>query len=665
MRQWIEKTPSFAVFLLLLLLAGLTYLPHVGHFGFYKDDWYLMYAARVRGPEFFSVIFAGDRPARAPLQAILYILFGEHLLYYHLSAFLYRVVGALALWGSFTLLWPAQKRAAWLASVLFLLYPGFLSQVNAVDFQAHLFSLMTAMFSLWLGFLAWRESRIGVRLLLLLLTILTGWLYLSLMEYFIGIEVLRFGLLGMVAWRETSTLRKYVARWMRRVLPFLLVPVGFLFWRLLLFESERRATDVGAQLSALFHSPLTGVWWLVYLVQDVINVLVSAWVVPLYTLAFDLRLRDFFPALALGLLTAALVLWISRLFRDEQDDRVWQREALVVGLLAVLGGLFPVIFANRHINFSDYSRYTLPALAGAVLLMVAWLSSLPAVGSRLVVMAFLITGAVMTHYANSVIAIQEAAATRNFWWQVAWRIPALKPGTTLVADYPSISMQEDYFIWGPANQIYFPQPQQTSEPYVQVPLPAVVLNAENLPHLLVQRGQREQIRRGIQTQPDYRQILILSQPAENACVRVINGQAPEFSQNDRVEIRLLASASRLENILLDRMSQPPPQAYFGAEPVHDWCYYYQKADLARQAGDWARVIQLVEQALEEGHYPSDKIEWLPLMQAYTVLGRKQELRRFISIMAESPYIQQQVCVLLSRSAPDLAMRTYIEQSFCK
>ena len=35
-----------------------------------------------------------------------------------------------------------------------------------------------------------------------------------------------------------------------------------------------------------------------------------------------------------------------------------------------------------------------------------------------------------------------------------------------------------------------------------------------------------------------------------------------------------------------------PQDVFGQEPVHDWCYFYQRADLARQYKQWNQVLQI-------------------------------------------------------------------------
>jgi hypothetical protein len=647
----------------LFVLAALVYLPLVRQLGFLKDDWYLMYDARVHGPGFFSTIFASDRPARAPLQFVLYSLFGEHLLYYHLSAYLFRATGAVALWMTLTMLWPTQKRSNLLSSALFLIYPGFLSQPNAVDFQAHLFSLMLAMISIALSVKSVLSERKQVKWSLAVLAILSGWCYLALMEYFIGLEVLRFTLIALIAHRrQAATLLKFLREFLARYWIFALSPVGFLIWRLFIFQSERRATDIGSQVGQLFSSPLnTGLWWLIYMLQDSVNVIITAWVVPLYTLAFGLRLRELLLALLTGILTAVLLYLLWKTQEDNQNS--WQPETLIIGLLAVFGGLFPVILANRHVDFGDYSRYTLPAMAGGVMILAGMLAQLKSQTLRSALIIFLAINAGMTQYANAATAVAETQATRDFWWQVAWRVPGLKSGTSLVADYPSAAIQEDYFVWGPASQIYFPQKQSGEQ--VNVPLGAIVLTPQNAILISVGRGQDTQYRRGNFTQVDYHNVLILTQPASNACVRVLDGKQPELSENDRAEIMLTASDSRADNILPDRAEQIPPASIFGGEPAHGWCYYYQKASLARQQGDWKSVAALGEKALAEGFYPSDKIEWLPFLQAYTVLGQPEKLRRFVSIMGESPFIQKQVCAILVTSTFDPKLRTSIQEAFCK
>lgn len=85
----------FIWFGLLLLVGFVIYLPKPSALGLFNDDWYLMYDAKVMGIEFFKTIFEIDRPLRAPLQSLLYSLYGENILAYQYSALVIRVLGAV------------------------------------------------------------------------------------------------------------------------------------------------------------------------------------------------------------------------------------------------------------------------------------------------------------------------------------------------------------------------------------------------------------------------------------------------------------------------------------------------------------------------------------------------------------------------------------------
>jgi hypothetical protein len=58
-----------------------------------------------------------------------------------------------------------------------------------------------------------------------------------------------------------------------------------------------------------------------------------------------------------------------------------------------------------------------------------------------------------------------------------------------------------------------------------------------------------------------------------------------------------------------------PEVY-GSEPVHGWCYYFQKADLARQMGDWKTVTQLGDAAFALKDYPNDPVERFVFIEGY-------------------------------------------------
>ena len=48
----------------------------------------------------------------------------------------------------------------------------------------------------------------------------------------------------------------------------------------------------------------------------------------------------------------------------------------------------------------------------------------------------------------------------------------------------------------------------------------------------------------------------------------------------------------------------------------DWCYYFQKAELAEQFHDWGRIVQLGDEARSKGLLPEDTTEWRPFIKGY-------------------------------------------------
>ena len=72
---------------------------------------------------------------------------------------------------------------------------------------------------------------------------------------------------------EVATFRHRTSVALRSWVIYLVIPVGFAVWRFLLFTSQRKATDLGAQLGALQSDPLsTGLHWLVNAMVSFINV---------------------------------------------------------------------------------------------------------------------------------------------------------------------------------------------------------------------------------------------------------------------------------------------------------------------------------------------------------------------------------------------------------
>lgn len=670
-----EHRKQFWGFVALLLVASaLTYLPLVHRIGYLNDDWYLMYDAHTQGPAFFHDVYQVDRPARAYVLGAAYILFGDNALYYHLSGYLFRFLSAVAFFWILERLWAGRSKVNFSTALLFLLYPGFLSQVNPIDYQSQLLSLCLSMVSIALTIKAIQTTGRLQRIFLTILSILLGIEYLALIDYFIGLELLRLAIVLVLVLREQfASLREKLIRTFLRWLPFAAGPGIFLIWRLFFFEADRRATNIGAQLGQLFTSPLVGLWWLVFLVQDVFNVLLVAWGYPLYTIAYQMRLRDTLLGFGLAAFVTLLVVIGLRGGRADESEMeagsspVWRREAYWLGLVTVLGGLLPIILANRHIVFPDLSRYALASSAGVAILLFTVIAQLASRPLRMTLVGFLVVVSVLTHHANAVRVANETDVVRNFWWQVAWRAPGIQESTTLVASYPSVGIQEDYFLWGPANLIYYPEKQEQRP--IEIKLPAAVLTNEVVLKIMTGKGVETPERRGNILTRDFDNVLFIVQTSPESCVRIIDGNAPELSSRDSHRTMLVAPYSQLENVLIDSAFHAPPQSIFGAEPAHDWCYYYQQAALALQRDDWDAIHEIYKEALELGYYPNDSVEWLPFVQAYAILGDMDKLRTLKKIIIADPYLTAQTCQILTDLSGSIKLEpeilAFVQGSFCE
>ena len=85
---------KFLPHITLVLISALVYLPFIRQLGYYFDDWYFMYAGGVRGAAVFHDIWSVDRPGGALIMQPLYSIFGQNVLYYNLSAYLFRLLSA-------------------------------------------------------------------------------------------------------------------------------------------------------------------------------------------------------------------------------------------------------------------------------------------------------------------------------------------------------------------------------------------------------------------------------------------------------------------------------------------------------------------------------------------------------------------------------------------
>jgi len=572
--------------------------------------------------------------------------------------FAWRLAGGLCVVWLVRLLWPGRESAAWGAGLLFALYPGFTWWVAGIEYQPMVASAALMVLSLALTVAALRfGGRQWLQILAIAGAILTGWIYLALVEYAAGMELLRLALIfAIIAPAEAPSFWRKAALAVRRWLIYLIIPAGFFVWRFLLFTSERRATDLGAQLGAFQGDPIsTGLHWFVNFALSFVNVLVSAWVVPLIGNFFSGGLREVLTGFVFAIL-AALAAWILLRHSLGQSRHAvagsqgWTQQAFWLGLAAVVLGIIPIIVVNREITFPNFSHYALPASLGVALAVTGLVFMLPDPGARVGLLGAAVLLSAMTLQGLGTSAWREERIVAGFWQQMAWRAPAIADGTTLLAYYPGVNYADDTdIVWGPADFIYDLQPQTTLP--VKAPISALTPDVTSYNNLLLGHETQESTYRAHTTTTDYGRVLILVQSAADACVRVMDPRWPTVSITDDPSLQLLASASHPETIQVSGSPILPPKAVFGPEPPHDWCFYYQKASLAGQQGDWQKVAALQDEVDRLGMHPNDQIEWMPFLQAQAYLGDMQAVKGIASRINTEKLYKQAACRNLS-AMPD-------------
>ncbi len=645
--------------LLIIVISALAYLPNLTQATIYRDDWYYVMDRLIGGPGVFQEMFSIDRPARGPLFEGYFQLFGVEPLPYHLSSYVWRLLGGLAALYLFNLLWPTQRRATLLMALLFTLFPGYSRLLEGVENQPRILSSFLETLSIALTLQAIKTNRTFPKALAWIGSILTGWTYIALLDFAIGMEFFRLLCVFLLVNREQPSLPWLRKSWLtlRAWLPAALIPIVFLFWRLFIFQNERPTTDVGLQFSFLLESPLrTGLWWLIRLFQSTVNIAVLPWAVPSFQglfgfSEFTIALVVFTALIAAGCLLLAYYFFDKTAEPDKESkpfETSWQMEAILIGLPGIVIGVTPVIMANRYATLGNYSHYALPASLASAALAGGLVYSLASKRVRLGVMLTLVMFSVVSQHVFSLQLIREETIISNFWQQVVWRAPGIQAGTTLMVNYPGVDYGQDVdTVAGPANFLYFPE--QTNQIPATYPLSALEQGDYTSKDILADPQKSYPFRyRTHGFVVNYANLLVMTQPTEDSCVHVIDSRWPRQNPADSYSILLVSPLSKVERIDPGPIPPKPAESIFGPEPAHGWCFYYQKAELALQTDDWQKIIALGEEVWQQKLQPQDAIEWMPFLQAYAFTGDTSRMGQIAKQAKREAFFKDQACQTLQK-----------------
>ncbi len=130
----------------LLLIAFFSYGVFAFQEGFHWDDWGFAWLIRTLGRPGLFDYFATNRPFLAYVYSVTTSIFDTNPVAWQLFSLLMRWLTAVSLLWVLRLIWPQRQRETFLATVFFLVYPGFNQQAVAITYS-HFFLAQTLLFT--------------------------------------------------------------------------------------------------------------------------------------------------------------------------------------------------------------------------------------------------------------------------------------------------------------------------------------------------------------------------------------------------------------------------------------------------------------------------------------------------------------------------------------
>ncbi|RPI93108.1 MAG: hypothetical protein EHM40_10855 [Chloroflexi bacterium] len=635
--------------LILLVVAVLAYGLLIPQLGIYWDDLPMSWIRYELGPEAMTRYFSTNRPVWGLLYQVTTRLLPQVPAYWQIFALLWRWLGAVAVWVIVRQLWKARPGFALSVALLFLLYPGFNQQWGSYLYSHFFIVLFFFLFSIFLmlrsvpqTITAGSSLRFDKTIAAMFFSALNLWM----MEYFFPLEFARVGFIWTSLRDEYPNPRDRVKPTLKLWAPYLAVFALAVLSRLFIFNNQIYGFGL---MSKLKDAPLAT---LLSLVRDAFS---SLWVVTFaaWAQAFQgpnpaVHGRLTLGAFAFVCLATAAFLLIQSWRKTDQEVKpkrdLWFAIGLGLFLLPFAGA--PFWLTGLSISLSHpASRFTLPFMLAVSLIFAALIELIPWPRARYVLLALLIGLAAGRQFLWSTDYVRDWQAYKNLFWQMTWRVPALKPNTVVLMN-EELSFYADNSLSPTLNWIYAPEKHSDQIDYVFF-YPTNRLD-NSLPAL----------EPGLPIDYDYIAGHFIGNTSQAvafyydppACLRLLE---PDIDTDNRfIQMEsLMREASALSNsdLILASPDAAMP-AIYQPEPAHGWCYYFQKADLARQLGNWETVTRLGDEAFALSDYPNNPLERFVFIEGYAHTGKWE---RAVKLSRESyrvskEYVGPLLCRLWGR-----------------
>lgn len=619
--------------------------------GFFWDDWSKTLVNILYGFEGYKPYYAFDRPLSGWTHIIFVNLIGNNRILWQFLGLFLRVMASFGMNWAFSKLWPDRKNEILLASILYFLYPSFTQQPIAVTYHQQL--LQACFYFLSLGNIFLSIKNPDRYWLFTSFALIANAIQFTITEYFLGlvlviplfivIQLSGIGFKGKRLW--TLGLQK--------ALPHICLVVIYAIWRFNYIYQGGEDPHALVTIAKLIQTPFqTLINQVIIITFDIFQFLIASWA-PVFGLAIDkgplpIVIFSWFISLLISLL---LIMMLKNVYKNEDTDHgdKWIVQFIVMGAIVVIFGMTPAWVTGRSL-LDDYhaNRFSLPGMYGAAFIVVALISWFIRSWQKKIIFLSVLAGLAGGYQVRIVNDYRWNWSNQtNLYWQLFWRAPSLQSNTAIFFEEEPIPNQGLFSLSSAINLIYLHDPIEGKLPYWAFTILPRYASATEFPGA---KGLEPNFRSlGFSGNTDA-SIILHNDGKHGNCWWILTQEDLENPYISSIE-KEWASNSKLERILIPEIIERPDIDLFGPEPPVNWCYLFQKAELASQYEQWDYVVKLADQAKQMGFQPAEEganspREWLPFIKGY-INSNQAEEAAYLTLQSYKldPKYQPMLCTL--------------------
>jgi len=606
--------------LIIVLIGFLAFGLQIPWLGFFQDDWNFLFFSSTRGIQgLWEFLIQDGRPGATWVYALGFSLFGYKPAFWQLFSIVIRISTAVVFWLILNRYSLNRRYGNLVATILFLIYPFFTLQPLSVAYAPHFCAFLLFMLSIY--YMIHAAERRERYLVYTIPAILFTFTHLFTVEYFIGLELLR----PVAMWFSTGMsgeshpgkrAGKMIVQW----LPYLLLLIAFVIWRNLFIANLGIRTN---PITTIFGADSFVADVARNVFADIVLMLVSTWsklIDPDLFVVGPVRNLFIFSIVSFsGLVYYFLLKGVA----EKDSSPTDLKPVFLTGSLIIITGLAAVYSVGFiiHLKIAPWnSRFSLPTLPGLALVVLGTIEALITIPKTRHVFLSVLVGLLIGLHTQNTFDFKTAwEKQERFYQQLLWRAPSIEPGTAIVANEEILGYMGDYPSSFAINTIY------ETEPGPEAPFWFFAISA-HFDFDIDNFFDKEEIynRRGIIVfrGNTRKAIFVTYEPENGQCLWVLRPQ--QASHKYLPENMKVAAQGANNTNIHENTGNLTIYDQIVDEDKSTWCFYYQKAELARQLGDWETIMELWEEANANGLRPYNGFEFLPFIEASGHLERWEE-----------------------------------------